>query len=148
MAEPGIRVFMNDAVAPFREHAAPADISIDTHEWPDGEHRVRIEATDANGEVGVRIIPIVVRNGPGITVSGLEDGATVHGSIEFHVNVFGAKEPFEPRRAESRSPTPVWVFVLCLAVGAWSIWYLAEDWNPPPDIASTPTYMPAGARGS
>jgi hypothetical protein len=143
MSEPAVRIFIDDALKPIREHAAPADVSIDTREWPDGEHRLRIEATAVNGDVGIRIIPIRVRNGPGITVSGLEDGATVHGAVAFHVNVFGASEPFEPRRAESRSPTPVWVFVLCLAIAAWSAWYVVENWQPPTDIESTPSYTPS-----
>ena len=60
--------------------------------------------------------------------------------IRFGVNVFSAEEPFEPRRAESRSPIPVWLWVLSLVIGAWSAWYLATEWIPPPEFASTPTY--------
>ncbi len=122
-----------------------------TEDGPIALARVRVDeiddvaVADSNGEVGVRIIPILIRNGPGITVSGLADGETVHGDVAFRVNVFSATEPFEPRRAESRSPTPVWVFVLGLAVAGFSMWYLAEEWNPPPDIASTPTYAASPA---
>jgi hypothetical protein len=140
MAEPSIRVFIDDQEQPVREHAPPAHITIDSHSLDDGEHRLRIEASDAAGEIGRRIVPFTVRNGPGITISGLSDGAIVHGAISFHVNVFSAKEPFEPRRAESRSPAPVWVWVLGLAIAAWSVWYLAAEWNPPPDMSRTPTY--------
>lgn len=58
--------------------------------------------------------------GLGITLSGLSDGAIVHGTVRFKVNAFGAEEPFEPHRAESRSPMPVWVWVLSLVIVAWA----------------------------
>jgi cytochrome c oxidase cbb3-type subunit I len=44
------------------------------------------------------------------------------------------------RRAESRSPTPVWLWVLSLVIVAWSAWYLAMEWTPPPEFANTATY--------
>ena len=81
-----------------------------------------------------------VRNGPGITVSGIHDGSVVHGTVEFMVNAFGAEEPFEPYRAESRTPTPVWVWVLALLIVAWSAWYFAAEWEAPPNYQKTPTY--------
>lgn len=140
MPEPRIRVFLDDHVEPISDYVPPADVTIDTKMLPDGEHRVRIEATDRTGAVGVRHIPFLVRNGPGITVSGLTDGATVHGAINFMVNAFGAEEPFEPHRAESRAPIPVWVWVLLLVVVAWAGWYVQSEWQPPPQFASTPTY--------
>jgi hypothetical protein len=45
------------------------------------------------------------------------------------VNAFGAEEPFEPHRAESLSPIPVWVWVLSLLILAWTAWYVATLWN-------------------
>jgi hypothetical protein len=138
--EPRIRVFLDDQAEPISEHRPPATIALDTHALSDGEHWLRIEAQDATGRIGVRHVPFVVRNGPGITVSGIGDGAVVHGSIQFMVNAFGADEPFEPYRAESRTPTPVWVWVLTLVIVAWSAWYVATLWEVPPDYLKTPTY--------
>ena len=140
MAEPRIRVFLDDQPEPVSDHVPPATVTLDTRRLSDGEHRLRIEARDATGDTGIRTVPFVVRNGPGITISGLREGATVHGAISFMVNAFGAEEPFEPRRAESRSPTPVWIWVLSLVVLAWSVWYFTRLWYPPPEFASTPTY--------
>ena len=95
-----------------------AAVSLDTKSLADGEHGLRIEAQDATGQVGVRHLRFQVRNGPGITVSGLGDGAVLHGTVRFMVNAFGAEEPFEPHRAESPSPIPVWVWVLSLLIVA------------------------------
>jgi hypothetical protein len=140
MVEPRVRVFIDDHEQPVREHTPPAHLTIDSRSLADGEHRLRIEASDSAGQSGVRIVPFIVRNGPGITVAGLDDGATVHGAVSFHVNVFSATEPFEVRRAESRSPAPIWIWVLGLVISAWSAWYLFGNWNPPPAFAKTPTY--------
>lgn len=141
--EPRIRVFLDDRLHPIAEHVPPADVTIDTTNLPDGEHQIRIEARDRTGAVGVRRMPFVVRNGPGITISGLTEGATVHGAVTFMVNAFGAQEPFEPHRAESRAPIPVWVWVLFLVIVAWSGWYVQKMWVPPAEFAKTPTYASA-----
>lgn len=140
MSEPRIRVFLDDQAEPISEHVPPADVTIDTKALPDGEHRVRIVATDRTGATGVRHVPFLVRNGPGITISGLAEGATVHGAITFMVNAFGAEEPFEPHRAESRAPVPVWVWVLLLVVVAWAGWYMQTEWQPSQHYIATPTY--------
>jgi hypothetical protein len=140
MAEPCVRIFVDDQEQPIRAHVPPADLTIDSRDLADGEHRLRIEAQDSAGAYGVRIVPFIVRNGPGITVTGLHDGATVHGAVSLHVNVFSATEPFEVGRAESRSPAPIWIWVLGLVVAAWSAWYLAGNWYPPESFARTPTY--------
>ncbi|MGH6680107.1 MAG: cytochrome C [Bradyrhizobium sp.] len=140
MSEPRIRIFLDDQQEPIADYRPPAEVALDTRDLADGEHRLRIEAQDTTGQVGFRRMQFLVRNGPGITISGLHDGAIVHGTLNFMVNAFGAEETFEPHRAESRSPIPVWVWVLCLLVVAWSAWYVAEMWNPPAEFAKTPTY--------
>lgn len=140
LVEPRIRVFIDDNPTPIAEHTPPADVLLDTKQLSDGEHIVRIEARDRRGDIGIRRVPMTVRNGPGITVSGIRDGAVVHGTIAFAVNAFGAEEPFEPHRAESRAPIPVWVWVLSLVIVAWSAWYFTTLWSPPPQYAKMPTY--------
>ncbi|MDE2572049.1 MAG: cytochrome C [bacterium] len=135
-----IRVYLDDAPEPIAVYVPPAAFSLDTSKLADGEHALRIEANDATGRLGVRHVPFVVRNGPGITVGGLRPGSIVHGVLDLTVNAFGSDEPFEPRRAESRSPIPVWTWVLILFIAAWAAWYAAEEWRVPPEFAKTPTY--------
>lgn len=140
MPEPRIRVFIDDQPDPIADYRPPAEVDLNTKNLTDGEHRLRVEAQDATGKSGVRRLQFLVRNGPGITLTGLREGAVVHGVVRFMVNAFGAEEPFEPHRAESRSPIPVWVWVLTLVIVAWSAWYFVTLWNPPSDYARTPTY--------
>lgn len=140
MPDPRIRVYLDAAQEPVIDGRPPTALAIDTKSLADGEHSLRIEAQDTTGQIGVRRLRFLVRNGPGITVSGLGDGAVVHGTVQLKVNAFGAEEPFEPHRAESRSPIPVWVWVLSLLIVAWTAWYVAALWNVPPNYAKTPTY--------
>jgi mono/diheme cytochrome c family protein len=120
----------------------PARFALDTRGLPDGEHVLRIEAVDAVGNVGVRILPFTVANGPGITVTGLRAGSRVRGQLMLDVNAFSAEEPFDPVRAESAGPIPVWTWVLIVIIGIWAVWYGLEFFSTPQAFAQTPTYAP------
>ena len=138
--EARVRIYLDDGAKPIAEYVPPVTVSVDTHGLADGEHRLRIEARDRSGRVGIRHVPFQVKNGPGITLTGLRPNSVVRDTVSFTVNAFGAEEPFEPRRAESRSPIPVWVWVLSLVIVAWAAWYVATLWEPPPEFLKTPTY--------
>ncbi len=140
MEEARVRIYLDDGAEPVADYVPPITVNLDTHGLADGEHRLRIEARDRSGRVGLRHVPFEVRNGPGITLSGLRAGSIVRGMLNVTVNAFGAEEPFEPRRAESPSPIPVWLWVLSLVIVAWATWYVAVLWTPPPALAQTPTY--------
>ncbi len=140
MDEARIRIYLDDGSEPIADYEPPVTVSLDTHRLADGEHRLRIEARDRSGRVGVHHVEFQVRNGPGITLTGLRPDAIVRDTLSFTVNAFGAEETFEPRRAESPSPIPVWLWVLSLAIVAWAAWYVAVLWKPPPEFAKTPTY--------
>ncbi|WP_322997862.1 hypothetical protein [Castellaniella sp.] len=139
--ESRIRIYLDEQLEPLVEYAPPVAVNLDTRALPDGRHRLRIEARGHDGQVGVREVPFQVRNGPGITLTGIRADAIVHGSVNFTVNAFGAEEPFEPHRAESPSPIPVWLWVLSLVIVAWSVWYVAVDWEPPAPYSQAPTYV-------
>ncbi|NYT61761.1 cytochrome C [Alcaligenaceae bacterium] len=136
-----ICIYLDDSAEPIADYQPPVTVNLNTRGLPDGKHQLRIEARNHSGHIGVRNVPFQVRNGPGITVTGLQDNTIVHGELNFTVNAFGAEEPFEPRQAESPSPIPVWLWVLSLAIVAWSAWYAAVLWEPPPMFANTPTYV-------
>lgn len=137
-----LRIYLDDAAEPIATYRPPARVHLDTRSMDDGEHVLRIEATDAVGNVGVRRIPFTVANGPGITVTGLRAGSRVRGEIDLDVNAFGAEEPFDPVRAESAGPIPVWTWVLIVAMGVWALWYGLEYFPTPAAFAQTPTYAP------
>ncbi len=140
-AEPvSVSVFIDDALEPIATYRPPAKVRLDTTALADGEHEVRIQAMDAVGNVGVRRIPFVVANGPGITVTGLRAGSRVRGAVELDINAFGSDEPFDPVRAESSGPVPVWTWVFFAIVAGWAVWYGIEYFPTPAAFAQTPTF--------
>jgi hypothetical protein len=140
MAHPRVRIYLDDQPQPIIDQELPAEASLDTSIIEDGLHRLTIRAQGENGREGVEIIPFRVHNGPGIIVSGLSPHSIRHGEVRFKVDAFSAEDPFDPRRAEARSSIPVWVWVLCLFVLAWSVWYAARMWQVPDEFAHTPTF--------
>ena len=135
-----ISLFIDAAADPIATYKPPARFHLDTTQLADGEHMLRVQAVDAIGNIGVRQIPFVVANGPGITVTGLRAGSRVRGAIEVDVNAFGAQEPFDPVRAESSGPVPVWTWVFFAVIVAWAAWYGIEYFPTPAAFAKTPTY--------
>ncbi|HEY9513663.1 MAG TPA: cytochrome C [Rhodanobacter sp.] len=140
-AKPHVRVYLDGDPQPIIDRELPTDITLDTRTLEDGPHRLVIRAEGQNGHEGVEEVPFVVHNGPGITVSGLRPNSVRRGNVRFTVDAFSADDPFDPRRAEARSQIPVWVWVLCLFVVAWAVWYAARMWDVPAPYANTPTYM-------
>lgn len=138
--KPRVRVYLDDNPAPIIDRELPTDVILDTRGIDDGRHRLTIRAQDQNGREGVEEIPFQVQNGPGIIVAGLRAHATRRGKVRFTVDAFSADDPFDPRRAEARSLIPVWVWVMCLFVVAWAVWYAARMWDVPAEFAQTPTY--------
>jgi mono/diheme cytochrome c family protein len=137
-----VRIYLDESLEPIATYRPPARFHLDTRSVPDGEHILRIEATDAVGNVGVRRIPFTIANGPGITVTGLRAGSRVRGAIDVDVNAFSAEEPFDPVRAESSGPIPVWTWVLIVIIAVWAMWYGLEYFPTPAAFAQTPTYAP------
>lgn len=135
-----ISVYLDDDAEPLATYRSPATFQLDTTKIEDGEHRLRLHAVDALGTIGTRVVHFTVRNGPGITVTGLRDGSTVHGVLNIDINSFSGDEPFDPERAESHGPIPVWTWVMMAVVAAWAGWYGLEFFNTPAQFAATPTY--------
>jgi len=135
-----VSVYLDEQIEPLASYRPPAIFQLDTKTLEDGDHLLRIRAVDAVGNVGCRKIPFIVSNGPGITVTGLRAGSSVNGTIDIKINAFSGEEPFDPGRAESHGPVPVWTWVMCAMVAAWALWYGLEFFATPSQFASTPTY--------
>lgn len=135
-----ISVFLDDAIEPIATYKPPATFQLDTTQMPDGEHVLRIQAVDALVNVGIRRIPFTVANGPGITVTGLRDGSRIRGTVALNINAFGSDEPFDPVRAESSGPVPVWTWVFFAVIVVWAAWYGLEYFKTPQEFAQTPTF--------
>jgi hypothetical protein len=140
MEKPRVRVYLDGGAQPIVDRELPTDVALDTTGLADGPHVLTILARGESGGEGVKEIPFMVHNGPGIIVSGLQPHSTRRGNIHFTVDAFSADDPFDPRRAEARSSIPVWVWVLSLFVVSWSVWYAARMLDVPAEFANTPTY--------
>ncbi len=137
-----IRVYLDGADEPIVSYRPPVRFELDTTQLEDGPHTLKIVATDATGHEGVKTVNFEVRNGPGIDIDGLQNNDILDGKVPILLNAYGgAKEPYwEPSRAETPTPVPTWAWVLLLVIIAWSAFYIASQWNAPPEFAGTPTY--------
>lgn len=135
-------IYLDDETEPLLSYRPPVRFELDTFRLEDGNHRLRIEAYDSTGQKGVRIVPFVVRNGPGISVNGLRDNDVLEGKIPILVNSYGGagETHWEPSRAETPAPIPTWAWVLFIVIVAFGVFYGVQLWKPPPDFAATPTY--------
>lgn len=140
MDKPHVRIYLDDDPHPIIDKELPTQVLLDTHDLEDGPHRLTIRAEGQNGREGIEVIPFHVHNGPGILVSGLRPNSTRRGKVNFTVDAFSADDPFDPRRAEARSSVPQWVWVMCLFIVAWAVWYAASMWQVPEQFRDTPTY--------
>lgn len=140
MPNPRVRVYLDDNPQPIIDQELPTDVTLDTRTLEDGPHRLVVRAEGHHGIAGFEEIPFNVHNGPGIVVSGLRRNSTRGGNVRFTIDAFSSNDPFDPRRAEARSSIPVWVWVMCLFVVAWAVWYGARMWDVPAQFADTPTY--------
>ena len=148
MAKPHVRVYVDDDPTPVIDEELPAELTLDTRKLADGPHRLIVRAVDQRGTEGVEEIPFHVQNGPGIMVSGLNPGSTRRGDVHMKLDAFSADDPFDPRYAEARSAIPTWVWVLCLIVVAWVVFYVATMWNVPVKYQHSPTYGTVAASAS
>ncbi len=132
-----ISLTLDDQTTPFAVFRPPATCTLDTTTLEDGPHVLHIRARDVLGLVGVRTIPFHVSNGPGITVTGLRAHEHVSGIIAINLNAFSASEPFDPVRAESSGPIPVWTWVMIALIAAWAGWYGLTEFQEPAAFAQS-----------
>lgn len=137
-----IKIYLDNQKEPIITYTPPVRFELDTTQLADGQHTLIIEATDAVGTVGKRTVHFEVRNGPGISIDGLQDNDILDGKVSVLINAYGgATEPYwEPSSAETPTPVPTWAWVLLLAIIGWSMVYIAQKWNPPGKFAESPTY--------
>lgn len=140
MSRPHVRIYIDDQAEPVIDRELPTALQLDTRRLADGAHRLIIRAEDESGAEGIEEIPFHVQNGPGILLSGLRPGSTRSGTLHLTVDAFSTDDPFDPRRAEARSAVPMWVWVLCLFVLAWAVFYAARMWEVPAQFQHTPTF--------
>ncbi|MBO0931830.1 cytochrome C [Fibrella aquatilis] len=119
-------LFMDDNTVPFAEYAPPIKIDIDTTRLVDGEHMLKVVALSSDGKEGIQQVAFTVRNGPAISVIGLQSGDTVSDVIPITINAYGSEtnESFVISASETPKPISAWVWSVVLVFIAWGTYYL------------------------
>lgn len=128
-----IKLYLDENTEPFKVAQAPLRFNFTTMHLADGEHTLRIEASNGLAPPTVRKIPFQVRNGVAVTVTGLQPNQTIGGQVELIINAYAGNTEvdFEPRKAETPQPIPTWAWVLFLGVIAWTMFYVLNPAQPP-----------------
>lgn len=124
-----IRVYLDDVTTPFQELANGEKFNFDTTEVPDGRHTLRLETVEDGRVTGVREVPFVVRNGPGIAVAGIRAGDEVRGDLRLLVNASegGIDARYDAHSMETHRGIPFWMGGVALVVILACAVYIATD---------------------
>src|SRR5699024_9688554 len=88
-----VRVYLDDDPKPLAEYKPPVKMVLDTTKLTDGRHVLKVVARSSQGTEGIKQIPFNVRNGPAITVVGLQDNDVVDHDLPITINAYGHERP-------------------------------------------------------
>lgn len=127
-----IKVFLDEETQPFAEFAPPVKFVLDSTKIPDGKHQLKIVAKSYSGVEGIRIVPFEVRNGPEISLIGLNDNEIIETQNTITINAYGSEtnDSFVIRGSETPKAIPAWVWMLVIAFIAFGLFYLVMYWTP------------------
>jgi hypothetical protein len=125
-----VRIFLDDEPKPLGEYAAPVHFELDTTRLADGSHFLKIVSRDPTGREGIRKVPFTVRNGPAITLEGLQDNDVVDGLLPLMINAYGKgdQKTFLIDGSETPRSVPSFFWAAILVFFAWAAFYLIEHW--------------------
>ena len=124
-------IFLDDATRPLGEFEVPIRFDLDTRKLPDGEHSLKIVGKEPSGKEGIRIIPFTVRNGPAISVEGLNTNDVVDGVLPIMVNAYGKgdQKQFLIDGSETPRSIPTWIWALIIGFTGWAVYYAISNYN-------------------
>lgn len=127
-----VRVYLDDSSTPVAEYAPPVRMMLDTTKLTDGKHVLRVVARSTDGREGIKEVPFIVRNGPAITVVGLQDDDVVDHHLPITINAYGSErtDMFIVTGSETPTAIPAWVWVMVIAFIAWGIFFLIRQLTP------------------
>jgi len=136
LTSPLVTLFIDDDPVPFAAYAPPIKMDIDTSRLVDGIHSLRIVAVSSTGREGIQTIPFTVRNGPAISVIGLDPNDTVSDVIPITINAYGSErsDTFVITASETPKPIPAWVWATLIAFFGWAAYYLITSFLPPETV--------------
>ncbi len=123
-----VLIFMDDDPKPIAEFVAPVNFELDTRKLADGKHSLKIISKDPTGKEGIRLIPFEVKNGPAISIEGIQENAIVDGIVPIMINAYGKgdSKKFLITGSETPQSIPAWVWILIISFVGWSFFYLVQ----------------------
>ncbi|MEQ7799925.1 cytochrome C [Pedobacter sp. ASV1-7] len=122
-------IFIDEEIKPIAELISPVNFELDTSKLIDGKHVLRIVSKDPTGKEGIRLIPFEVRNGPAISIEGIQENAVVDGIVPIMINAYGKgnQKNFLIVGSETPQSIPFWIFILLILFIGWAIYYLVTS---------------------
>lgn len=126
-----VLIFIDNDPKPYGEYLVPINFELDTRKLVDGEHVLKIVSKDPLGKEGMRKIPFVVRNGPGIALEGITENDVVDGIIPLMINAYGKgdQKRFLIEGSESPHPIPAFLWVIIIGFLGWALYYAVISLN-------------------
>ncbi len=121
-----IIIYIDNEPDPIAAFEAPVNFELDTRKLVDGEHLLTIVSKDPSGKEGIRKIPFEVRNGPAISIEGIQEHSVVDGVLPVMINAYGKGDQKDFLIAGSETPQsiPAWVWILIIGFVGWALFYL------------------------
>ncbi len=118
-------LFIDDDVKPLAVLETPIVFDFDTSKLTDGEHVLRIVSKSPTGREGIRKINFTVKNGPSISVEGLEEHDIVDGVLPLMINAYdkGNQKCFVIEGSETPPTIPVWIWIIIILFVGWGAYY-------------------------
>lgn len=133
METSSITIFIDEDEQPVGIFKSPMNFELDTSKLVDGEHYLRIVSRDPSGKEGLRRIKFTVRNGPDISVEGLNDNQVVDGVVPIMINAYGKgdQKVFLIEGSEVPRSIPGWIWIVHILIGAWALYYFITQFFAP-----------------
>ena len=125
-AKSTVILFIDDETKPIGEFEAPIKFELDSRKLTDGEHTLKIVSKDPMGKEGIKLVPFTVRNGPAITLEGLNDRDVVDGVLPIMINAYGKgnQKQFLIDGSETPKTIPSWIWAALIIFLGWAVFYI------------------------
>jgi hypothetical protein len=119
-------LFIDNEPKPIGEFEAPVKFELDSRKLTDGEHTLKIVSKDPTGKEGIKLVPFSVRNGPAITLEGLNDRDVIDGVLPIMINAYGKgnQKQFLIDGSETPKTIPSWIWAGLIIFFGWAMYYI------------------------
>ncbi|MBF8457076.1 cytochrome C [Kaistella sp. G5-32] len=120
-----VLLFIDEDQQPIADLETPIVFDFDTSKLTDGNHTLKIVSRSPSGREGIRKLNFIVKNGPAISIEGLQDDDIVEGTFPLMINAYdkGNLKSFVIEGSETPQTVPVWMWVLIILIAGWSAYY-------------------------